>query len=102
MHRWDESVGGPLCLETIRRLYQPSNQYRMSAATYGPGTAFTGFARTRSMFMLAGTCTIVTSNQVWTLTQGDIVDLPGGPYELRVSSASPVEMVSVWELPKAS
>lgn len=97
--RWDAERMGALCLESVRALHQPAHRFRVSPGRYPAGTSFTGAARAGRRYVLSGDCSFRVGALVWELQAGDIAEIPEGGYEFRVLGTSPVEFVSVWELP---
>ena len=99
VRRWDDSRLGPLCLDAVRAIHQPPEQFRISPYRYDAGVAFPGAARAGHRYLLAGACAFTFGAETWELRAGDIAELPEGSYQFRVLGAQPVEFVAVWELP---
>jgi quercetin dioxygenase-like cupin family protein len=99
VQNWDHSEWGPASLETIRLLHRPGERFRVSPGRYDPGESFPEAARAGRRYVLAGSCSFTKGGEVWELRAGEFADLPGGQFEFRVLGDSPVELVSVWELP---
>ena len=101
VQRWDVVRMEPLCVESVLALHQPPERFRVSLGRYPADTSFVGAARAGRKYVLAGSCSYVVRGATWELGAGDIADLPEGEFAFRVLGGSPVEVVSVWELPAA-
>ena len=99
--RWDVVRMGPLCIESVLALHLPAERFRVSPDSYPAGASFAGAARAGRKYVLAGSCSYVVGGATWELGVGDVADLPEGEFAFRVLGGSPVEVVSVWELPAA-
>ena len=97
--RWEVDEMGSLCLESIHKIHQPSERFRVSPTQYPAGYKFSGIARAGRKYVLAGAFSITVGTSEWELQAGDIADLPEGEYQFRVMGSDPVNFVSVWELP---
>jgi hypothetical protein len=99
--RWEFERWGEPAAETVRALHQPAGRFRVSPASYPPGTAFGGTSRASRKYVLAGACAFTVGSLTWELRAGDVAELPEGTYEFHVVGSASVELVSVWELPPA-
>lgn len=94
---WDPDWG-TLCLETLRERFAPAEEYRVSPNTYEPGTAFSGFTRHGSVFVLAGSCRFRFGGTESHLTAGEILDHGKGEFEFAVLGDARCECVHVWSI----
>ena len=99
--KWDEATSGRISLESIRLLFQPESRYRMSWNSYPAGATFSGWSRAGRRYVISGRCVIGLAGRSWELSGGEFLDLPEGNYQLSVSGGSPVELISVRELPES-
>jgi hypothetical protein len=98
--KWDEATYGPMSLESIRRLFQPESRYRVSWNRHPAGAAFNEWSAAGRRYIISGVCMIRGGEHSWTLSAGEFLDVPEGDYWFSVPEESPVELVSVWELPE--
>lgn len=98
--KWDEVAHGAISLEAIRLLFQPAGHYRVSWNRYPPEAAFEGWSRAGRRYIISGRCVLKAGSDSWELSSGDYVDVSEGDYYFSVLGDSPVELVSVWELPE--
>lgn len=97
--RWDVTLMGPLCMDSVLALHQPPELFRVSLCRHVAGTVFNGTTRSGRKYILSGACFYTVGAATWEFQAGDIADLPEGAFELRVLGSGPTEFVSVWELP---
>jgi mannose-6-phosphate isomerase-like protein (cupin superfamily) len=100
-NKWDEAVYGPISLEAVRLQFQPEARYRVSWNKYPEDTSFNGWSRAGRRYIISGSCRVSVAGQSWDLTAGDFADLPDGDFWFSVSGDSPLELISVWELPES-
>ncbi len=99
--KWDEATYGPMSLESIRRLFQPESRCHVGWNRYPAGATFNGWSRAGRRYIISGGCRIESGEQTWELLAGEFLDVPEGDYHFSVCEESPVELVSVWELPES-
>ena len=100
-NKWNEAAYGPMSLEAVRLLFQPKARYRVSWNKHPAGASFIGWSRAGRHYIVSGNCTISVGGHSWSLGADDFADLPEGDFSFSVSGDSPVELISVWELPES-
>jgi hypothetical protein len=98
--QWDESRYGPICLEAIKMLHQPSGWFRISPNRYPAGANFVGSTIAGRLYVLSGECEHTSQHHWLRLSAGQFGDFCEGTYRFCVIGATEVEVVKVWELPE--
>ena len=101
IQKWNQSANGPLSLDTLKTLYQPSERYRISANSYPAGTEIKGgSSREGYCYVLSGQITFVwpDHSESVAIRAGEYAFLPEGKHDVQVSKEAPVELIRVWDL----
>lgn len=94
--RWDAS-DGELSEGVLRDRFR-GDAFRVAHYSCPGGTNFVGRTRACTIYLMRGSCRLRADNDEGPFSQGDIVQVGGGSYELAVPGTSEVEIVTVWDL----
>ena len=95
--RWNEEANGRMSEATVRKMYAPTENYRISPYKYAPGTKFRGRMRSGKCYILSGSCRINLAGSIQ-LSAGQIAQLPAGDFELEVQGREELQLILVWKL----
>ncbi len=98
---WNTETHGPLSLDAIKKLHQPSEKYRISEKTLPVGDIVHGTAKEGLCYVIQGELVYYceASSKELELKQNNFSLLPSGNYEYRIGRIEPVILVRVWKLP---
>ena len=99
MSAWKEAYSGPMSLDSIKSLHVPAERFRISPATYPPGTTFHGLSRVGRIYVLSGGCRYVFGTVAFNLPAGSFAEVPEGEYAFQTVGNAEVHLVRVYELP---
>jgi glyoxylate utilization-related uncharacterized protein len=88
---------------TIRARHAPNGRYRFSAKRLDSGSERFPTARERIEYVLSGMCsiTIDATGERVDLSAREFATLPAGSYQLVVTGEEPLQMMTVFPLPKS-
>ncbi len=96
--QWSDTHGEPLTEVAVRRLHMPSERYRIRTCEYPPGTKFPAAAKQRTCYVVQGSWSYARGAESWTLSAGQVAELPTGDYRLEVIGAQPLRFIHVFDL----
>lgn len=92
---WDMATRGQMSLEAVRALHLPINRHYFSESTLPAGAVAHPSRRYGFLYALKGTCVYGGT----TISEGDIVEIDEGTYEVHVSTPSDFTFIEVFPVP---
>lgn len=100
VEKWSEHWSTPMTEQSIRDVFVPAYQFRISPSKYPPATSFGGAMRSGKCFVISGACEFTCGDTSVALHAGEFAELPEGEYGFKVLGDRAVELVMVWRLPE--
>jgi hypothetical protein len=95
IRKWS-AKDGDLSLTSLQKMY-PKDYFYIARHVYPAGAFVQGVIRSSVMYLIRGKCSIKFSEEEY-YSEGDVVDIDGGTYEICVSKESDLEIAFVCDL----
>ena len=101
MSTWDSERMGPMTPDTIRQLFIPARNFRVSAYEYPAGSEFSAAAREGVCYVLRGQVMYRFEQYPveFSLRMGQYAVLPEGSRRVVVDEREAASIIMVWKIP---
>ena len=97
---WSTISNAPLSVLTLRALYTPENEYRITPNNYNSGAKFCGtFGVPAKIHVLAGSCKYKQHDEEIVLNQFEVLEIEKGDYSVEILGNDSFRFVAVYKLP---